>query len=381
MTTDVDATWPRIVAWLREHAPTTAEPLGPPATDEAIAEAETEVGASFPADLRAWFRQADGIATASHPDTLIPPHFRPYSLRQALRTRRTWLDVGDSLLGHDGFGFAYREGENDKSAGLGCDTWLPRWLPIAGDGGGTDLFVDLRGGQEHGCLMTYDKVEACYGPPLWRNVAAMVAEIADALVLDSVAVGCRSVVSADNRLGWRSPDGLWLNGFPLREDSLRHCLYDIVDHAPADDVSDPVQAEMIVARVALVIDALLATAEQLEAAAGGHHRVRYDDPDPRDEAALRAYAAEHGGRSGMAERIHAMGNRLLLLIRPHLDEVDAPPRRRGRGPLIHATVREHGDVVIDGEVSWPGLVSGLVWLLLQQDRRLVHMRPKEQRTR
>ncbi|OLB79568.1 MAG: hypothetical protein AUI14_09860 [Actinobacteria bacterium 13_2_20CM_2_71_6] len=46
------------------------------------------------------------------------------------------------------------------------------------------------------------------------------------------------------------------------------------------------------------------------------------------------------------------------------------------GPWIPATVRERGDVVVDGPVSWPGLVSGLSWYLYQLDRELTRLRPR-----
>jgi hypothetical protein len=126
---------------------------------------------------------------------------------------------------------------------------------------------------------------------------------------------------------------------------------------------DPGAAELVVARAARVIDALTVTAETL--AAGG--TARYDDPDPRDEETLRGYAAAHGGLAGLIDHLVATATRLQPLARPHADTYARPqPYVRGLlPPMIPATVRESGDVVIDGPVSWPGLLSGLGYYLLK----------------
>lgn len=47
----VDESWDRIVNWLERHAPRLAATINPPATDLALARAETAVQAPLPVDL------------------------------------------------------------------------------------------------------------------------------------------------------------------------------------------------------------------------------------------------------------------------------------------------------------------------------------------
>jgi cell wall assembly regulator SMI1 len=372
MTIDVATSWGRIVAWLRERAPATAAAIRAPATDELIDDAEREVGAPFPADLRAWYRQTDGIAPSPHPGTLIPQSFVSYPISYALDSRRTWLEACE-MLAEEGDDIATLIArEQAKPAGSPCYLWLPKWMPVATDYGGLDVFVDLRDGPAHGCVMTYDKVGACDEPPLWPSVSAMLHEIAEALDRDTVAGGCRPTVDADKRLDWRLPDGLWIDRFPTHEHTFQQRLDEFTTHARADDLGDKDEAELIVARVARVLDALLSTAEQLE----NGQDARYDDPDPRDTDTLRAYADSYGGRVRLADRILDTGGRLRTLLTRFEEDHDRPGGR-GRAPLIPATVRESGDVVIDDEVSWPGLASGTDWYLYHCGRTLASMRPRE----
>ncbi|MFF2524882.1 SMI1/KNR4 family protein [Streptomyces liangshanensis] len=61
MTADlVHASWNRIDAWLRAHAPRTWATLRPPAGDEEIAAAQEELGVTFPPDLIASLGRHDG---------------------------------------------------------------------------------------------------------------------------------------------------------------------------------------------------------------------------------------------------------------------------------------------------------------------------------
>ncbi|MFI0463960.1 SMI1/KNR4 family protein [Saccharopolyspora sp. 5N102] len=343
--TDVRTAWNRIVAWCHEYAPTTAREMTDPSADAEIAAAEKAIGERFPDDLRDFFRCVGSITDISS-GAVLPPAHAPLSLADSLRTRKMMIDI----RGEPGDWLA----ETGPIAGTGGDTWSLRWIPIGEDNCGTTLFVDLREGAQRGCVMDFDKVEACSEPPQWPGVAAMLAEIAEALERNTVVLGNRPSVEPDGRLFWDAPSGLWVDGFPLHDHNLRRRLQGFVDHVRADP-----NAELAAARVARVVDALIVTAESLE----NGTPARYDDPDPRDERALVAYAAEHGGRTGLVDRVQSLGTRLIDLASPHADGVDWV---RGKPPLIPAKVRESGEVVVDAEVSWPGLVAGLGWYLYER---------------
>ncbi|WP_460353841.1 SMI1/KNR4 family protein [Actinoallomurus acanthiterrae] len=354
MITDVQSSWDRISTWLRAHSPTTAEAVNAPATDKAIEAAERAVGVPLPADLRAWYRAADGMDRYSHPGALLPPRYASCPLEEALDTHRFRWDTDDEAWGE--------EADVDAApAGTTGRRWSRHWLPIAKDVGFVTVFVDLRDGPFRGCVMEYDKYEAAYERPVWPSVSAMLAEVADALDHGGVAAGYRPGVDSDGRLEWRDPAGLQIDFFPLGGDEPMTEVMRFAERARDGEFPDPRAAELVVARAARVIDALTVAAETL--AAGG--AARYDDPDPRDEEALRGYAAVHGGLAGIIDHLVATATRLQPLARPYADAYAQPYVRGQLPPMIPATVRESGDVVIDGPVSWPGLLSGLGYYLLK----------------
>lgn len=220
--------------------------------------------------------------------------------------------------------------------------------------------------------MEYDKVGACTPPLLWPSVAAMLGEVVDALERNGVADGCRPEVDEQGRLGWRMPEGLWVDRFALYggADFARE-FTQFAAQAGVEDIGDLEAATLLAARVGRLVDALLATAEVL--AVG--QDARFIDPDPRDEPALGQYAAAHGGLAGLTEHVIAAGARLSALIEPYAQQPYAA-RIPDRPPFVSATVRERGDVVIDGPVSWPGLVSGFSWYLARAWRELAALRPR-----
>lgn len=369
MSTDIDSSWDRIAAWLRAYAPTTARVVNPPASEPALDAVERELGTPLPADVRAWYRRADGMSAsphAGHVGSLLPPHLSVYSLADAMRSRQIWLDVCRGLDPEED------ADENPYVAGNASQVWLASWLPVATTHGGTDLFVDLRDGTASGCVMAYDKVGACQPPPAWPTITAMLGTVADALERNGVAAGCRPEVDAQGRLNWRMPEGLWVDGFPLYGGAeFTRPFTQFATYARADGIRDPDAATLLAARAGRLVDALLSTAETL--AAG--HDTRFDDPDPRDELALRRYAETYGGLPGITEHLLAAGEGLGALVEPYAQR---PHTRRipDRPPFLPATVRERGDIVIDGTVSWPGLVAGLGWYIDRAGRDLAALCPR-----
>ncbi|MEU4771670.1 SMI1/KNR4 family protein [Micromonospora sp. NPDC023644] len=172
----------RIDAWLRQHAPRARAVLRPPASETDLAAAQEAVGRQLPPDLRAWWLYADGARFGLDVDggTLIPPGFVPYSVDQALESRRLWMDVARQLALFDQLE-AFISSENNRPAGTRCDTWLPAWLPVATNGGGGNLFVDLRGGPKHGCVMEFYRDVGAMAEHEWADMAAMLYDIADRL--------------------------------------------------------------------------------------------------------------------------------------------------------------------------------------------------------
>ncbi|MFS8099089.1 SMI1/KNR4 family protein [Lentzea alba] len=162
--------WTGIEAWARTHAPKL--PLLPPSSPADIAAAEDVLGLTLPADLAAWWRQFGGIDDKYTRWELIAPSWHPYSLREALDDRTRMMDAIRGIASSS----PDEEAASGEPAGSPCsDWWLPGWLPIASDGCGWLLFVDLRGGPLHGCVMEWDKYGGAENEPLWPNVTEMFA--------------------------------------------------------------------------------------------------------------------------------------------------------------------------------------------------------------
>ncbi|GAB3174101.1 cell wall assembly regulator SMI1 [Micromonospora palomenae] len=172
----------RIDAWLQQHAPRARAVLRPPASETDLVAAQDAVGRQLPPDLRAWWLYADGARFGLDADggTLIPPGFVPYSVDEALKSRRLWMDVARQLALFDQLE-AFISSENSRPAGTRCDTWLPAWLPVATNRGGGNLFVDLRGGPKYGCVMEFYRDAGAVAEPEWADMAAMLYDIADRL--------------------------------------------------------------------------------------------------------------------------------------------------------------------------------------------------------
>jgi cell wall assembly regulator SMI1 len=174
----------------------TAAHLGDPVAEDDIALVEALLDRSLPADLLAWWRQSCG-ATGSVEGRLIPPGHTPYTIDQAVDHRELMLAIASC---EDAMETAALVAEPAGSPCSPC--WLPVWLPIAQDGGGNNLFIDLRQGPMHGCVMEWDKYEKALGEPLWPTVAAMLAEIADAVEHGTDIEGYQPHACNDGTLDW-----------------------------------------------------------------------------------------------------------------------------------------------------------------------------------
>jgi cell wall assembly regulator SMI1 len=181
-TATVPAAIDRIDGWLRERAVRAHDAVSPAADEADLRAAEVTVGRPLPADLRLWWSYADGMDELRDGGSLIPPGFMPLSVRGALRnrvmleeiTRDTWPSSASELE-------SYVSEQVREPAGTPGQHWLPAWLPVAHDRGGTDMFVDLRAGSLHGCVTVFRMEFGTEPEPMWPSVAVMLGDIADRL--------------------------------------------------------------------------------------------------------------------------------------------------------------------------------------------------------
>jgi cell wall assembly regulator SMI1 len=208
---DVEVAWARIAGWLTERAPLTATQLRGPAAPEEIASLQADLSGPLPDDLVRWWQAVDGCAPNA-PYPLIPAIHVPLPVSEARQIRRRQLDLmvrtrGDiAMLG---------------PAGEISHDFLERFVPIAEDGCGQFLYVDLRDGPWYGCVAEWDHQQGAIFPVIWDDVTSMLNDVADALVLGGATLGGyaerlrqgryhadvqrHATVTADGALAWVIP--------------------------------------------------------------------------------------------------------------------------------------------------------------------------------
>ena len=120
--------------------------LHPPASLEALAAAEKEIGFALPEDLRALYLKANGQKDPfeiedPRPGTLVMPFFGGYDfvpLDRALSEYRNWKGVFEER--GDDFNDLITVRAGDP---VHREYWRPGWFPFAVDGGGNAYAVDL----------------------------------------------------------------------------------------------------------------------------------------------------------------------------------------------------------------------------------------------
>jgi cell wall assembly regulator SMI1 len=342
---------------------------------------ERRLGTALPADLVALWRRADGQDGRVG---LVPPFYSLYSAREALNGRDVWMSAWNGVAEQvDPPQFAEYVARADQApAGTPAKgAWLPRWLPIAGDGGGGNLFVDLRPGPARGCVREFTHGDGAGDAVLWDGVAPMLTDVAAGLTQDIPVHGYRAWVEDDGRISWDTDEGRWSLGgsAPVDVARLRAGYAAFVAEARLGDFNPPPSgswpAEWIAAHVVRNTELLIVTTravladdpagrEREQAAASDAQdwtRFRelmasrrraaadthYDNSDAMDPATLARYAT--GGLAALADRVERLGDRLCELVEP---------LNRGR-PLAHVRIVERGTIILDDQQGWLGVLNAL----------------------
>ncbi|MGS2618981.1 SMI1/KNR4 family protein [Micromonospora sp. LZ34] len=171
MTSQVSRSWHLIATWLAEHAPLTASEIRPPASPAAIEAVQRQLPVRLPADLVAWWEACDGFTDGTC-CVLLPEIHVPLGTARVIEARQSQLDLmakfGSPTL-------------MTGQAGEFSSAFQDAFVPIAEDGCGQLLFVDLRPGPLHGCVSEWDHEQDFLDLPIWESVAAMLTDVAGAL--------------------------------------------------------------------------------------------------------------------------------------------------------------------------------------------------------
>ncbi|MET9768759.1 SMI1/KNR4 family protein [Streptomyces sp. NPDC006415] len=123
----IEGSWLWIENRLCEYSPAAYASLPPAADSDAVRVAERQCGLVFPEDLVASLRRHDGSG-----ECLLPGNYRLSGVAEIARDYVWWIgsqqrDVPDELR-----------------------YWRSSWLPLAGNGAGGSLFVEMAPGDQHG---------------------------------------------------------------------------------------------------------------------------------------------------------------------------------------------------------------------------------------
>ncbi|WP_052374247.1 SMI1/KNR4 family protein [Chondromyces apiculatus] len=128
----IEATWARIERWLGQRAPEVLASLLPGVGEEGLGRIEREIGASLPEDLRASLKRHAGSTRALSGEWELHP---PAMILGTWTMMRGFAEDG-----------VFPHGELTPGSVVGplVPTWWTRgWIPVAGNGAGDHLCVDL----------------------------------------------------------------------------------------------------------------------------------------------------------------------------------------------------------------------------------------------
>lgn len=175
MDPSVATSWQRIIGWLEEHLPYAVAQLQLPASAAEISVLRARMGRRLPSDLIAWLNLNNGFDPMAGFGHLIPFLYTPMPIDRMLKHREMMLNVR-ALIG----GEPERPAEAEP-AGKAAFEWLDAFLPIGDAGTDTHLVVDLREGDRHGSVGSFDYEGGGYSGAKWFSVAEMLADVAAAL--------------------------------------------------------------------------------------------------------------------------------------------------------------------------------------------------------
>lgn len=182
MNPSVAESWSSITSWLEEHLPHALEHLQPPASGSEVSGLRAATSRRLPSDLIAWLTLNDGFSWKAAFGNLIPVLYVPMGIDRMLHDREMLRTVTASV-----FPERSQAAEHDP-AGTRSFEWLDAFLPIGDAGTDSHLFVDLRDGEHHGCVGTFDYESGGFSGPRWFSIAEMLADVADALTLNQPAL-------------------------------------------------------------------------------------------------------------------------------------------------------------------------------------------------
>ncbi|GAB3925636.1 hypothetical protein GCM10029976_019210 [Kribbella albertanoniae] len=171
----VATSWSRIVEWLAANDPATVTRINPPATAVDLRYLQAALNRPLPVDLVEYLEIADGTEHRYIRGALIPPFYNLLPVMEMLSSRKMMRGIQRGIRGSGPWP------SDGEPAGQPPTDWLDCFLPIATAYDGGLLYLDLRDGDQFGCVWQWHEwsVESA---PFWSGVGEMLDEIASAFV-------------------------------------------------------------------------------------------------------------------------------------------------------------------------------------------------------
>ncbi|MFJ6486522.1 SMI1/KNR4 family protein [Streptomyces sp. NPDC091682] len=195
----VRASWARIDAWLRTHAPASARLLAPPANPDEVERVQVEMAVRFPEDLLESLGCHDGLVSWAN----ILPEQPPIPLAEIVSFWRMSVEIAgddpDLCEPHE-------EG--------GEPWWHPQWIPWAQSDGDSQV-IDMREGPQQGRVGSAAHDETASFADGWPSLSAYLNDVADVLDHGGTVGPWAPFLTTDGELWWSSEGETELNGLPL----------------------------------------------------------------------------------------------------------------------------------------------------------------------
>jgi cell wall assembly regulator SMI1 len=175
-TPTVATSWSRIVGWIDAHQPATAAPINPPLTAVDLRYLEAAINRPLPADLVELLEVADGVQHRAVRGSLIPTLYNLIPVKDMVSARQMLQQIQRQTFGPGPWPAA------DEPAGRPTTDWLDSFLPLAQAPDTGFLFLDLRDGDQFGCIWEWYPEGGGAPAPRWGGVGEMLEDVAAALV-------------------------------------------------------------------------------------------------------------------------------------------------------------------------------------------------------
>ena len=140
----VNESWQRIRTWIKSNTEELASFFPGPAEEFAIAASEAAMSVSFPDDLRESFLAQNGLEYGEQELNIFPTPPEAFDemafcllpIDAVAQEWKVWKDLID--------GGQFTDSKGVPDDGITSDWWSDGWIPVAGNGGGDFICVDMK---------------------------------------------------------------------------------------------------------------------------------------------------------------------------------------------------------------------------------------------